>query len=95
MEFNLLVNGVAEMGAVKIDLKQYITNGVVRSGVSYFGYGIILGVITAGLGYGTYIIHQKNSLNPVQGFSQIVGYLLLVMVGILVLVNFFITLSRD
>ncbi|WP_195454615.1 hypothetical protein [Turicibacter sanguinis] len=88
MEFNLLVNGGAEMGAVKVDLKQYITNGFVRSGVSYFGYGIILGVITAGLGYGTYIIHQKNSLNPVQGFSQIVGYLLLVMVGILVLVTF-------
>lgn len=87
MEFNLLVNGGVEMEAVKVDLKQYITNGFVRSGVSYFGYGIILGAITSGLGYGAYVLHRENSLNPVQSFSQIAEYLLLAIVGILVLLT--------
>lgn len=87
MEFNLLVNGGVEMEAVKVDLKQYITTGFVRSGISYLGYGVILGVITAGLGYGAYALHLENSLNSVQGFSMIAEYLLLAIVGILVLVS--------
>lgn len=70
---------------VKVDLKQYITNGFVRSGVSYIGYGIILSFVTLGIGYGTWLLHQKNTLSLSLDISQLFEYLLLIVVGILIL----------
>lgn len=75
------------MEGSKINLKQYITNGFVRSGVSYFGYALILGTITGGLGYAVYRLHQSNQLNSVEGMALILEYVLLITVGLLTLMT--------
>ncbi len=73
--------------ARRIELRQYITNGFVRGGISYFGYGTILSVITIALGYGTYIMHEKNATFSWISFNRIGEYALLVGVGILIILS--------
>lgn len=77
----------------RIELRQYIKNGFIRSGLSYFGYGIFLSLITALLGYGAYLIHQKNSMFHLINYDRIEEYLLIFGVSILtmIIVSIFIS----
>lgn len=75
------------MESATINLKQYITNGFVRSGISNFGYALILGIMTGGLGYAAYSLHQSNQVNGIEGMGRILEYLLLAFVGVILIMT--------
>lgn len=68
-----------------ITLKQYITTGFVRTGVSRLGYALTLALLTGSLGYGVWSLHQRNQAIEGFGISILLEYLLLTIVGILLI----------
>lgn len=87
MESHLLNQrrGAMKVEGMSINLKQYITNGFVRTGVIQLGYALCLLVLTGGLGYGTWQLHQSNQLSLSYGMSMILEYLMLAVVGVLLI----------
>lgn len=70
-----------------VELRQYIKNSFIRSGLSYFGYGLVLSFITVCLGYGTFLSHSKHVMLRSIYYGRIEEYLLILGIGILVMIN--------
>ena len=70
-----------------VELRQYIKNSFIRSGLSYFGYGLVLSFITVCLGYGTFLSHSKHMMLRSIYYGRIEEYLLILGIGILVMIN--------
>lgn len=76
-----------------IELRQYIKNSFIRSGLSYFGYGFVLSMITLWLGYGRFSSHVKHTMLRSIYYGRIDEYLLILGIGILVIITSSIFLS--
>lgn len=77
----------------RVELRQYIKNSFIRSGLSYFGYGLVLSLITICLGYGTFLSHSKHAMLRSIYYGRIEEYLLILGIGILVMISTSIFLS--
>ncbi len=72
---------------MRVNLKQYIINGFVRMGAIRLIYALCLLILTGGLGYGAWNLHQSNQFSSGDGLSFILEYLMLTVVGVLLMIG--------